>query len=212
MGAISAAIGWYLDANREFVQVEAGHAAEPADPRSGQGLPAPARARVRRPSRCLAIVLTLGPWLLTLPAPAGSPRATTARRRPPRPTCRRRPPPISTRAGSSSRRIHRSCSPSTTSRTACPTTSPSQDPRNDATYLFDGEVDQGRGHHHYELPPLPAGTYHLQVHRPPAHDRHGPGQGGTRRSAAVGSSAASAPPDPPGGRGARTGDRRPSCS
>ncbi len=79
--AVAAAAGWYLDANREFVQVEAGHEAEPVTRDPVKVFPhklVPVFAGVA----VFAILLTLGPWLLTfLPQQAAAgdqgPPATT---------------------------------------------------------------------------------------------------------------------------------------
>jgi plastocyanin len=62
--AIASATGWYLDANREFVQVEAGHVPEPVTRDPVRVFPH-RLVPVFEGVAVLAILLTLAPWLLT---------------------------------------------------------------------------------------------------------------------------------------------------
>ena len=165
MGA-AAAIGWYVDANREYVQVEAGHIPEPA-PRDPVQVFPHRLVPVFMGVAALAIVLTLGPWLLTfLPqqraaGDSGPPATTTP---------------------------HLSASQATNfdqGQIVIPANTPVvltfdnkqdgvphnvaiEDLANNAQVLFKGETIKGVSTIEYQLPPLPAGTYQYQclIHPP----------------------------------------------
>ncbi len=155
--ALAAAAGWYIDANREFVQVEAGHEAEPVTRDPVKVFPhklVPVFAGVA----LVAIVLTLGPWLLTfLPKQAAAgdqgPPATTT-------------PYLSASAAThfdQGQIVIPANTPVTLTfdnkQDGVPHNVHVEDPATPGTYLFAGKDITGVATIKYQLPPLPAGTY-----------------------------------------------------
>ena len=156
MGA-AAAIGWYIDANREFVQVEAGHAAEPLTRDPVQVFPhrlVPVFVGVA----ALAVVLTLGPWLLTfLPQQSAAgdqgPPATTT--------------PYLSASAATNFDQGKLVIPANTpvvltfdnKQDGVPHNVHIEDPAEKGKYVFAGEDVKGVATIEYQLPPLPAGTY-----------------------------------------------------
>jgi plastocyanin len=156
--AIVSAVGWYLDANREFVQVEAGHVPEPVTRDPVRIFPHQL-VPVFGGLAVLAIVLTLGPWLLTfLPQQsAGEDQG---------------PPATMTPFLSASTVTNfdqgRIVIPANTpgvmltfdnNQAGVPHNVAIEDPATDGSYLFNGELITGVVSITYELPPLPAGSY-----------------------------------------------------
>ncbi len=164
--ALAAAAGWYVDANREFVQVEAGHAPEPATRDPVQVFPhklVPVFVGVA----VVAIVLTLGPWLLTfLPKQAAvgdqGPPATTT--------------PYLSASSATSFDQGQIVIPADTPVTltfdnkqdGVPHNVAIDDPATPDKLLFAGDTIKGVATIEYHLPPLAAGTYQFRctIHPP----------------------------------------------
>lgn len=156
MGA-AAAVGWYIDANREFVQVEAGHHPEPLTRDPVKVFPhrlVPVFTGVA----AIAIVLTLGPWLLTfLPQQAAAGDAG--------------PPPTTTPYLSASAATNfdqgKIVIPANTpviltfdnKQDGVPHNVGIEDPAEKGAFVFAGETIKGVASIEYQLPPLPEGTY-----------------------------------------------------
>lgn len=154
---IAAAIGWYIDANREYVQVEAGHHPEPLTRDPVKVFPH-RLVPVFGGLAAIAIVLTLGPWLLTfLPQQAAAGDEG--------------PPATTTPYLSASAATHfdqgRIVIPANTpvvltfdnKQAGVPHNVHIEDPAAKDTYVFAGSDVTGVATIEYQLPPLPAGTY-----------------------------------------------------
>ncbi len=153
----AAAVGWYVDANREFVQVEAGHHAEPVTRDPVQVFPhklVPIFGAIA----AVAIVFTLAPWLLTfLPQQTAAgddgPPATTT--------------PFLSAATATNFDQGRIVIPANTAvvltfdnnQAGVPHNVEILDPANTDQPLFLGETITGVATIDYQLPPLPPGTY-----------------------------------------------------
>ena len=156
--AVASAAGWYLDANREFVQVEAGHVPEPVTRDPVRVFPH-RLVPVFEGVAVLAIVLTLGPWLLTfLPQQAAAgddgPPATMT--------------PYLSASTATNFDQGRIVIPADTpgvmltfdnKQDGVPHNVAITEPADPATFLFNGELITGVATITYALPPLPAGSY-----------------------------------------------------
>ncbi|MCY7419264.1 MAG: cupredoxin domain-containing protein, partial [Chloroflexi bacterium] len=156
IGAVSA-IGWYIDANREFVQVAAGHHAEPVTRDPVRVFPhklVPIFGAVA----AVAIVFTLAPWLLTfLPQQSAAgddgPPATAT--------------PFLSASAATNFDQGRIVIPGDTAvvltfdnnQAGVPHNVEILDPANTDQPLFLGETITGVATIDYQLPPLPPGTY-----------------------------------------------------
>lgn len=165
--AIAAGIGWFVDANREYEQVEAtGHPAEPLTRDPVKVFPrwaAPSFAAVGG----FVILLTLAPWFLSL-IPEQSAGGDDG------------PPPTTTPFLSASAATHfdqgRIVIPANTPVTltfennqeGVPHDVAIADPANEGEWLFNGEDITGIATIEYQLPPLAAGEYgfHCTIHPP----------------------------------------------
>lgn len=165
--AIAAGIGWYIDANREFEQVEAGHPAEPVTRDPVKAFPtwaAPTFAVVGG----FVILLTLTPWLLSLIPEQAAGGGDVG------------PPPTTTPFLSASAATHfdqgRIVIPAETAVTltfqndqaGVPHDVAIGDPATPGTWLFEGEQITGVATIEYKLPPFAAGEYKFQctIHPP----------------------------------------------
>lgn len=163
---IAAAIGWYLDANREYDQMAAGDHAAPIERDPVKVFPtwaAPTFAAVGG----FVILMTLAPWLLSL-IPEQSAEGETG------------PPPTTTPFLSASAATHfdqsRIVIPAETPVTltfqndqaGVPHDVAIADPANEGDWLFAGEAITGVASIDYQLPPLAAGEYsfHCTIHPP----------------------------------------------
>jgi plastocyanin len=165
--AIATGLGWYVDANREFDQVEAtGHPAEPATRDPVKVFPrwaAPTFAAVGG----IVVLLTLAPWFLSL-----IPEQTTGEAE--------GPPVTTTPFLSASAATHfdqgRLVIPADTAvtltfqndQTGVPHDVAVADPANEGQWLFNGDTITGVATIEYQLPPFAAGeyTYHCTIHPP----------------------------------------------
>lgn len=164
--AVAAAIGWFVDANREYDQVEAGDHAAPVNRDPVKAFPtwaAPTFAAVGG----FVILLTLTPWLLSL-IPEQAAQGVTG------------PPPTTTPFLSASAATHfdqsRIVIPAETPVTltfqndqaGVPHDVAIADPANAGEWLFHGEIITGVATIDYAVPPLAAGEYsfHCTIHPP----------------------------------------------
>jgi plastocyanin len=164
----AAAMGWYRDANREFVQVEAGHPAEPVTRDPVAVFPkwaAPTFAAVGG----FVVLLTLAPWLLSLipeqaaeDANAGPPATMT---------------PYLSASTATNFEQGRIVIPADTEgvvltfenkQAGVPHDVAIVDPADPSVLLFNGEDITGVATIEYELPPLAAGEYPFKctIHPP----------------------------------------------
>lgn len=165
--AIAAGIGWFVDANREFDQVEAtGHPAEPVTRDPVKVFPrwaAPTFAAIGG----VVVLLTLAPWFLSL-IPEQSAGGEAG------------PPPTTTPFLSASAATHfdqgRIVIPADTAVTltfqndqaGVPHDVAIPDPASGGDWLFKGDVITGVATIEYQLPPFAAGEYTFQctIHPP----------------------------------------------
>jgi hypothetical protein len=165
--AIAAGIGWFVDANREFVQVEAGHHPEPVTRDPVKVFPrwaAPTFAAVGG----FVVLLTLAPWLLSL-IPQQSDAGVAVG-----------PPPTTTPFLSASAATNfdqgRLVIPADTPVTLTFQNDQAGVPHDVAiataadpgTWVFEGEQITGVATIDYKLPPFAAGeyTFHCTIHPP----------------------------------------------
>jgi plastocyanin len=166
--AIAAGLGWYIDANREFEQVEAtGHAPEPVTRDPVKVFPrwaAPTFAAVGG----FVILLTLFPWFLSLIPEQAAGNGDAG------------PPPTTTPFLSASTATHfdqgRIVIPADTPVTltfqndqaGVPHDVAVADPAAEGEWLFNGEDVTGVATIEYQLPPFAAGeyTFHCTIHPP----------------------------------------------
>jgi plastocyanin len=165
--AIAAGVGWYIDANREYVQVEAGHEPEPVTRDPVKAFPrwaAPTFAAVGG----FVILLTLAPWFLSLIPEQSAGSAEVG------------PPPTTTPFLSASAATHfdqgRIVIPADTPVTLTFQNDQAGVPHDVAvaaeadpgTWLFAGDQITGVATIEYQLPAFPAGeyTYHCTIHPP----------------------------------------------
>jgi plastocyanin len=165
--ALAAGLGWYLDANREFVQVEAGHHAEPVTRDPVKVFPrwaAPTFAAVGG----VVVLLTLAPWLLSLIPQQASNQGAAG------------PPPTTTPYLSASAATHfdqnKLVIPAQTAVTltfdnkqdGVPHDVAIHDPADPSQFVFHGEAITGPDTIDYKLPPLAPGEYAFQctIHPP----------------------------------------------
>lgn len=165
--AIAAALGWYRDANREYEEVETGHAGPVVrDPvKVFPRWAAPTFAAVG----AFVVLLTLAPWLLSLiPEQATDDGGNVG------------PPPTTTPFISAStvtqfdqtRIVIPADTPVTLTfqndQAGVPHDVAVADPAAEGEWLFNGEDITGPATIEYQLPPFPAGeyTYHCTIHPP----------------------------------------------
>lgn len=165
--AIAAAIGWYVDANREYDQLEAGH-----DAGSIVRDPVKVFPRWAAPTFVaiggVVVLLTLAPWFLSLIPEQAAQGGDVG------------PPPTTTPFLSASAATHFDQTllviPADTAVTltfqndqeGVPHDVAVADPASEGDWLFKGEVITGVDTIEYQLPPLAAGeyAYHCTIHPP----------------------------------------------
>ncbi len=165
--AVAAAIGWYVDANREYDQLEAGHHAEPIVRDPVKVFPtwaAPTFAAIGG----VVVLLTLAPWFLSLIPEQAADDGNVG------------PPPTTTPFLSASAVTHFDQTllviPAETPVTltfqndqaGVPHDVAVADPASEGDWLFDGDTITGVDTIEYQLPPFAAGdyTYHCTIHPP----------------------------------------------
>jgi plastocyanin len=161
-----AALGWYLDAGFEYRQVEAGHLAEPRTRDPKRAFPRTV-FRVYIGIAVVAVLLTLGPWFLTLlPSATGGPAASGGGGAAETPGLTATLTANNAVSFDKSKLLFVADQPISlqfaNQQAGVPHNVGIYDSVNKTKELFKGDLVTGIATTTYSVPPLPAGTYYFQ--------------------------------------------------